>query len=117
MFPAKHLRGEVEAHGRRTAAEFLLDDAADVNVVSQSLAVGCQLQKVDIPLPSMEAFRGERGYCYGAYRIRMRLADSTGQEKVTTGTFYGADLEGPSVLLGRPWRRQYGIFVDSRTDY
>jgi hypothetical protein len=62
----------------------------------------CGLQKVDIPLPTIEGFRGEKGYCYGAYKLRMRIADSTGQERSTEGIFFSVDLSGSDVLLGRP---------------
>ncbi|GAB7332949.1 hypothetical protein MBLNU13_g04654t1 [Cladosporium sp. NU13] len=65
----------------------------------------------------MEGFRGEQGYCYGAYKLRLRIADSTGAERVTDDVFFATDLSGSDVLLGRPWRRKYGVIVDSRNDY
>ena len=48
-----------------------------------------------VPLLTIEAFRGERGHYYGAYRLSIRLADSTGIEKDTYGVFYVVDLSGP----------------------
>jgi hypothetical protein len=95
----------------------LLDDAAEVNVISHLTVLKCGLQKVDVPLPNMEGFRGEKGHCYGAYKLRMRIADSTGEERLTDHVFFSVDLSGSDVLLGRPWRRKYGIVVDSRNDY
>jgi transposase InsO family protein len=95
----------------------MLDDAAEVNVISQSMVLQCDLRKVDVPLPNMEGFRGEKGHCYGAYKLRMRIADSTGQERMTDDVFFSVDLSGSDVLLGRPWRRKYGVIVDSRNDY
>jgi hypothetical protein len=56
----------------------MLDNAAEVNVISYLIVLKCGLQKVDIPLLTMEGFRGEKGYYYGAYKLRMRIADSTG---------------------------------------
>jgi hypothetical protein len=56
----------------------MLDNAAEVNVISHLIVLKCRLQKVDIPLPTIEGFRGEKGYCYGAYKLRMRIADSIG---------------------------------------
>jgi transposase InsO family protein len=94
----------------------MLDDAAEVNVISQSIVLQCNLRKVDVPLPNMEGFRGEKGHCYGAYKLRMRIADSTGAERMTDDVFFSVDLSGSDVLLGRPWRRKYGIVVDSRND-
>ena len=82
---------------------FLLDDAADVNVISQVAVLKWNLQKlVGVVLLTIEAFRRERGYCYGAHRLSMRLADSTGKVKETYGVFYAVDLSGLEVLLGRP---------------
>lgn len=95
----------------------MLDDAADVNIISQKLVLGCNLQPVpNAALPAIEAFRGEKGFCYGAYRVKLRLADSMGVERESESTFYSADIEGPQILLGRLWRRQLGVIVDSRDD-
>ncbi|KAM0708837.1 hypothetical protein Q7P35_005490 [Cladosporium inversicolor] len=116
-WPARLLRATAEARGKRQSVTCLLDDAAEVNVISQSTALRCNLVKVDVPLPDMEGFRGEKGACYGAYKLRMRIADSTGAERVTDDVFFAVDLSGAEVLLGRPWRRKYGIVVDSRNDY
>jgi hypothetical protein len=43
----------------------MLDDAAEVNVISQLIVLKCGLQKVDVPLPNMEVFRGEKGPLLG----------------------------------------------------
>ena len=75
------------------------------------------MKKLNITLPDIEGFRGDKGNVYGAYCVRMRLADSTGEDKLTKETFFGVDLKGPKVLLGRPWRRRYGVVVNSRDDY
>lgn len=67
-------------------------------------------------LPKIEGFNGDKGHCYGAYKLRMRVADSSGEERMTDDVFFGCDLIGPEALLGRPWRRKYGVTVDSRRD-
>ncbi|KAI7299779.1 hypothetical protein KC315_g17470, partial [Hortaea werneckii] len=64
----------------------------------------------------MESFRGEKGHCGGAYAVRLRLADSSGEERNTTSIFYAAEMPGNELLLGRPWRRQNGVVVDSSDD-
>lgn len=94
----------------------MLDDAADVNVLSQAFAVKGRLRKVSVPLPCMEGFRGETGCCFGAYKVTLRLADSTNVERITEHIFYVVDLYGADLLLGRPWRRQFGVMVNSRND-
>lgn len=116
-WPAKHLRAAVMTPEGDKRVACVLDDAADVNVISEAFARKAGLKKLDIALPDMEGFRGDKGSVYGAYRVRMRLADSTGEDKLTEETFFGVDLKGPEILLGRPWRRQYGVIVDSRDDY
>lgn len=103
--------------GRKRAAEFLLDDAADCNLVSQRL-----IQELDMSplkgakLPSAESFQGKKAYVYGAHTMRVRLTDSLGTVKETSGTFYAVDFPGPDVILGRPWRRDQGIVTDSATN-
>jgi hypothetical protein len=56
----------------------MLDNIAEVNVISHLTVLKYGLQKVDIPLPTIEGFRGEKSYYYSAYKLRMRIADSTG---------------------------------------
>ena len=73
----------------------VLDDAADVTVVSQLAVLKWNLPKLEgASLPSMEAFRGERGHVYGAHRLSLRLADSTGVKKDTFSIFYVVDISG-----------------------
>jgi hypothetical protein len=56
----------------------MLDDTAEVNVISHLTVLKYGLQKVDVLLPTMEGFRGEKSHYYGAYKLHMRIADSTG---------------------------------------
>jgi hypothetical protein len=56
----------------------MLDNTAEVNVISHLTVLKCGLQKVDIPLLTIEGFRGEKSYYYGTYKLRIRIADSTG---------------------------------------
>jgi hypothetical protein len=56
----------------------MLDNAAKVNVILHLIVLKCGLQKVDVPLPTIEGFRGEKSYYYSAYKLRMRIVDSTG---------------------------------------
>ena len=116
--PAKRIRGAVViAEGDEDKTDFLLDDAADINVVSQSYVLQRGLKRVaSVPLPSVDSFQGRRGHCYGAYKLTIRLADSRGCEKLTQGMFYALDMPGAPILLGRPWRRQQAIIVYSQTD-
>jgi hypothetical protein len=55
----------------------MLDNVAKVNIISHLIVLKYGLQKVDILLLTIEGFRGEKGYYYGAYKLRMRIADST----------------------------------------
>ena len=100
-WPAKHLQGAVSSQGKKYPADCLLDNVANVNVVSQAFAVRCGLRKVEVPLLSMEGFRGEKSYYYGAYKISMRLTDSTSVERAMEHLFYSVDLSGTDLLLGR----------------
>ena len=79
----------------------LLDDVAEVNVISQVIVLRYNLHKLDVPLPSIEGFRGEKGYCYSAYRLRVCIADSIGAERITDDMFFSIDLSGSDVLLER----------------
>jgi len=99
---AKRLRGLVASGGKRYNATCLLDDAADVNVVSQAFALQSNLRKVNIPLLSIEGFCGKRGYCYSAYKVTLHLADSTQASCRTQYIFYSINISRSDLLLGRP---------------
>ena len=51
------------------------------------------------------------------YKVTLRLADSTSAEHRTEHVFFGVDLNRADLLLGRPWRRQFSVIVNSRTNY
>jgi hypothetical protein len=113
------LSGAVDTRDGQVEATFLLDDAADVNVISQAFVLQHNLERIEeAELPDVDSFEGQPGYCYGAYAPRIRLTDSEGVYRETSGTFYAFDSKGksPSVILGRPWRAQQAVVVDSPTD-
>ncbi|KAF4546986.1 Transposon Tf2-5 polyprotein-like protein 3 [Elsinoe fawcettii] len=97
---------------------FLLDDGAEVNLISPAFALRHDLPRVKrARYPKISSFSGARGHVYGAYKLRVRLADSDGDLRETVGTFYAMELAvGPPVVLGRPWRRDQGVIMDSATD-
>jgi hypothetical protein len=102
--------------GRRRHAEFMLDDGADCNLVSQRLIRELDMKPIaGAKLPNAESFQGKKAYVYGAHTLRVRLTDDQGSTKDTTGTFYAVDLPGPDVILGRPWRKDQGTVMDSGT--
>jgi len=95
----------------------MLDDGADCNMVSQRLVRELDMKPIDnAKLPAAETVNGKKAFIYGAHELRIRLTDDQGTSKETAGIFYAADLPGPDVLLGRPWRRDQGIVVDGSTD-
>jgi len=67
-------------------------------------------------LPNIEAYQGQRGFCYRAYAIRLRLSDLFSKEQESVSTFYVVDLPGPLMLLGCPWRRKQVVIMNSATD-
>ena len=88
-----------------------------MNIVLQYFTLVSRLHKVDVPLPSIEGFYSKKGYYYSIYKVTLHLADSTGAECRTEHVFFRVDLNKADLLLGRPWRRQFGVIVNSRTDY
>jgi hypothetical protein len=56
----------------------MLDNIAEVNIISHLIVLKCGLQKVDIPLLTIEGFRGEKGYYYSAYKLHIYIADFIG---------------------------------------
>jgi hypothetical protein len=89
--------------GRCRYAEFMLNDGADCNLVSQRLIRELDMKPIaGAKLPNAESFQGKKAYVYGAHMLRVRLTDDQGSTKNTTGTFYAVDLPSPDVILGRP---------------
>ena len=81
----------------------LLDDAADLNVVSQTFVMTHTLQPIEeAKLPSPKDFHEGTPHVYGAHAIRLRLTDSRGTTRDTEDIFYAIDIGTPSLLLGRP---------------
>lgn len=114
---AKRIGGIVEYKGKREPVVCLLDDLAEINVIPRHVAIPLDIKRLEgASLPFMESFRDEKGYCGDAYAVRMRLADSSGDERMTTSSFFAAEMLSDKLLLGRPWRRQDGIIVDSSDD-
>ena len=107
----------VEAPAGRVRTTFLLDDGADVNVVSRAFALQHNLPFIkDAYVPRASSFQGRSAFCYGAHRVRLCLADANGKEKESVGIFYAMDMDKPAIILGRPWRRRQAILMDSATD-
>jgi hypothetical protein len=72
-------------------------------VIPQTLAVEQQLVRIEgATLPTVRTFRGNKGYCYGAYAVRVRLSDSAGVERSSKGLFYSMDIDNNALILGRP---------------
>lgn len=113
--PSYH--GAVVTQAGPIACAFTLDDAADVNLVSQTLVLRIQSQPIpEARLPYTKSIFGNSSHCYGAHELRIRLADSDNTERETTGIFYAMEFPGDPVLLGRPWRFQQGVQKDDSTD-
>ena len=70
-WPTKHLRAAVMTPKGDKRVACVLDDAADVNVISEAFTRKVGLKKLDIALPDMEGFRRDKGNVYRAYRVRM----------------------------------------------
>jgi len=75
MWPAKRLQGSVASGGKRYNATCLLNDIADVNVISQAFMLRSNLCKVNVPLLSIEGFYSKQGYYYSTYKVTLYLAD------------------------------------------
>ena len=118
QLPARLISGTVAvSDDDLVPTEFLLDDAADVNIVSQTFVVEHGLARIPhASLPRIDSFQGHRGHCYGAHLLTLRLTDSANVTKETRGIFYSMDMPGPPVILGRPWRRQQAVIVHSQDD-
>ena len=56
---------------------------------------------IDIPIPIIEGFRGEKGYYYSTYKLRLRIVDSIGTERIIEDIFFTVDLSSLDILLGR----------------
>lgn len=84
---------------------FLLDGAADVNVISRRYVIQYDLPSLqEASLPKAFDFQGRKSYVHAAYRLTVRVQDSLGVEKDTTDIFYAVEMDSPDVILGRPWR-------------
>ena len=88
-------------HRKRTPVRCLLNDVADVNVISQITALQCNLVRIDVPISTIEGFRGKKGYYYGTYKLCLQIVDSIGVERIIEDVFFAIDLSSSDVLLGQ----------------
>jgi hypothetical protein len=56
---------------------------------------------IDIPIPIIEGFRSEKGYYYSTYKLRLRIVDTIGIERIIEDMFFAIDLSSSDVLLGQ----------------
>jgi hypothetical protein len=103
-------------HGSKDNKEVLttLDTGADVNVISLTLALELDLEKVDIPEPRLRWGGGAEAFCHGAYKATWEATDSLGVLEKTEVFFYALERPGSSCLLGMPGMKVAGIEIDTR---
>ena len=96
------VEGEVETQVGRKLAAILLNNAADINIISRAFMLQHNVPiRPNAALPPVTTFTGKLGYCYRAHYIRMRVADSSSKERSTGSIFYIYDMLTPNVILGR----------------
>jgi hypothetical protein len=81
----------------------ILDDAAEVNLISQASVLKHRLASMrNASVPHTVGFNRQSVHCFGVYRIAIRLKDSLGVTRDTIGVFYAVAMLPPELILGRP---------------
>ena len=111
-----HGKIQPKALGRWKDVKFLLDTAAEINVISQHLVTELELTPIKgAKLPNPRMADNRSSYCYGAYAFRVRITDAYRREQTFESTFYSMEREGPPLILGMPALAQEHVVVDCAT--
>jgi hypothetical protein len=91
----------------------MLDTAAEVNVVNQRFALSKGFQQVEAELPHFSWLtQDSSAYCYGAYKIPLRMRDAWGQTRENTLLFYAMADVSHDMILGMPGLKETRITLD-----
>ncbi|MGH9061167.1 MAG: hypothetical protein ACRDZY_16895, partial [Acidimicrobiales bacterium] len=80
--------------------------------MSQVVAKRYDLVAISGELPRLQGIGGAAMYCYGAYQMTYCLTNHWGRSQEHQSMFYGTDLQGVDLVLGRPVLAQAKIQVD-----
>lgn len=90
-----------------------LDPGAEATIISQKLAVALGLKRLDdYELPRFRWIGSERAICYAAYEVTILMSDDSLQDRKVTAVMYGADKEGPEILLSMHTLCANGVVMD-----
>ena len=95
--------------------QIVFDPGAWVSIIDQRLAVKLGLPAVNSDLPTLLWIKRQRVPSYGAYDVRIKIADDRGVERTVTTRLYGVDREGPGIIWGNYTHNQLGIQCDLGT--
>lgn len=113
-FTAKQLRtlGIVHSEGSNHEVQFIIDTAAEANVIPQHLALLWNLPAIEAPLLQIRGItQHASATVYGAYSLRFTLEDSWKQSRQVADTFFGTDRDTSSIILGMPFLTKYDLHL------
>jgi hypothetical protein len=89
--------------GEKRALRALIDNGAQLNLISQKAVRDLDLEGSDIPRPVAKYLNDQRLQLYRAHDLKLSVTDMAGAHRRGFQRFWGADIIGYDLILGWDW--------------
>ena len=101
--------------GEKRALRALIDNGAQLNLISQKAVRDLDLEGSDIPRPVAKYLNDQRLQLHRAHDLKLSIADMAGAHRRGYQRFWGADIMGYDLILGWDWLQAFDPLISFRT--
>jgi hypothetical protein len=97
------VKADVYVPRGKHALSALVDNGAQLNLISQKAVRDLDLEGSDVPRPVAKYLNNQRLQLHRAHDLKLSVADMTGTPRRGSQRFWGADIMGYDLILGWDW--------------
>jgi hypothetical protein len=101
--------------GEKRALRALIDNGAQLNLISQKAVRDLDLEGSDVPRPVAKYLNDQRLQLHRAHDLELSVADIAGTHRKGSQRFWGADIMGYDLILGWDWLKAFDPLISFRT--
>jgi hypothetical protein len=109
------VKADVYVPGDKHALSALVDNGAQLNLISQKAVRDLDLEGSDVPRPVAKYLNDQRLKLHRAHDLKLSVADMTGTPRRGSQRFWGADTMGYDLILGWDWLQAFDPLISFRT--